>query len=313
MIRRQRKDAKTQRRKKVHCDWAAILKLREAWTEWTKWTGWTNVLGAVPDFNNPPCAFASLRLCVNFFFFLFLSVGILRAAETKPLSTVFEEANQAYARGDWDAAIKGYESLTERDAADPALYYNLGTAYARNGEKGRAVWMLLKALRENPRHRSARENLQMLAPDAESQNALFPLWPLQIVYASLALNEWAALAALMTLSGCAVASMAFMAQRASKRRAAGIRLTWILLSLALISHALAICKYREERYSSRGVVVAADVRPHEAPSDESAAADFILPPGTVVAIENAGVEGWVKAVYGGRQEVFIRRDQMEFL
>lgn len=224
-----------------------------------------------------------------------------------------EIAAAAYARGDWETAIAQYRAMMAEGYVDPALYYNLGTTYARADRKGPAVWMLLKAMQLDPRDASIRKNLDLVAPDLRTQMAFFPVPPLEAVYRSLRLNEWAWIGGGATaVFGLALAL--FLLSKPIDRRRPWLRRLAILGALvAVAGHGFAAAKYYDEEVIARGVVTDPDTQPHAAPSAEAEVYTFTLPAGTLIRIQNAGVEGWVKAIYGGRNEVFIREDQYERL
>ncbi|MBI3736691.1 hypothetical protein HY256_09295, partial [Candidatus Sumerlaeota bacterium] len=194
-------------------------------------------------------------LCVLMgLFFLGGGLSTLRAegGASKPLSQIAQEANEAYAKGDLNAAISGYQLLMERDVADPALFYNLGTAYARSGDKGRAVWMFLKARRLDPRNHTIRENLELVAPDADSQIAVFPLLPLELIYGFLSMNGWAAFAACWTVLAAALLLVYFSGRMEGLGRMFLRRTAMVCAIIAAAGHFFAAVKYYEEAYSSRG-------------------------------------------------------------
>ena len=226
-------------------------------------------------------------------------------------------AVEAFARSDFEAAIGHYRSLVDEGTVDAALFYNLGTAYAETGDVGRATWMLLLARRLAPRDRDIRANLGILASrygrDLDSQVAIFPLAPVQAVFDRLTLNEWAFLAGAATLLLAGLVALVYSRPRGSRSRVLCRRAAIALGVAALIGHHFAAFRYYEEAYSPRGVIVEAETYPHAAPSEEASVYEFTLPPGSVVRVRSAGVKGWVKAIYGGKNEVFIRRSQMEYL
>jgi tetratricopeptide (TPR) repeat protein len=228
-------------------------------------------------------------------------------------SSIAEEAATAYARQDWRTAIINYEELRERGIHDPALFYNLGTAYAKSGESGRAALMLIRALRLAPRDPDIRANIEILSPETLNQLAVFPVPPIEFVYGLFSMNEWAFAALGATLLAALAWGAYFWTPKSRSYRAALRRAGFWLAVLAACLHGFAGAKYYQEAYTSRGVIIAAETHPREAPSESAPAAEFILPPGTIIKVENAGVPGWVKAIYGGRNQVFVRREQMEFL
>jgi hypothetical protein len=82
----------------------------------------------------------------------------------------FEQANRDFAAAtadsEWDAVIASFESLRERGYVGAALLYDLGNAYARAGEPGRAIAAYLEALRYAPRDPQLRANLAQLRAGA---------------------------------------------------------------------------------------------------------------------------------------------------
>jgi tetratricopeptide (TPR) repeat protein len=60
---------------------------------------------------------------------------------------VLEEANGAFARGDYGAAEEGYRRLAERGQGGADVLYNLGTAHLAQGHVGPAVLHLERARR----------------------------------------------------------------------------------------------------------------------------------------------------------------------
>ncbi len=228
-------------------------------------------------------------------------------------SKIADDAYAAAAQSKWKDAIAGYSALVDRGVADPNLYYNLGTAYARDGQKGRAIWMLLKAKRLAPRDGDVRANLDLLAPDLSSQVAVFPLPPLEAIYGYLSLNEWAGLAGAATFLAGLFLALLFWMPKGKPARLIFKRSSTVFIALAVIGHFFAGIKYTQEANKPLAIVVADDAHPRSAPYEGATTYDFVLPPGTMIEAGDAGVKGWIKATYGGRNQVFIRREQMEFL
>ena len=72
-------------------------------------------------------------------------------------------------------AIKGYESLVESRQWNPTLFYDLGNAYFRKGDSGRAILNYERALALDPNHAEARANLQLVRDQARALE-LAPGW-----------------------------------------------------------------------------------------------------------------------------------------
>ncbi len=105
------------------------------------------------------------------------------------------EGNQAYTAGDNVTALSRYREALAAGVHDPVLFYNLGNAYARQGELGRAILCYLRAQRLAPRDPDVRANLSWLRTlihDQELAPGRMPrlLAPLFGVVRHFSLDEW---------------------------------------------------------------------------------------------------------------------------
>lgn len=81
-------------------------------------------------------------------------------AYEKNFNTYFYEANSLYQRGDFERAAKTYERILSEDVASANLYYNLGNAYVRLEDYGRALLNYERARRLAPRDSQIIANIQ---------------------------------------------------------------------------------------------------------------------------------------------------------
>ena len=72
----------------------------------------------------------------------------------------FELGNTAYAEGDYEGAISHYRAILDSGLTNSNLYYNLGNAYIKAGQKGRGIVHYERALRIDPLDSQTRENLE---------------------------------------------------------------------------------------------------------------------------------------------------------
>ncbi len=89
---------------------------------------------------------------------MFLATPSLRADEA---ASLFAQGNQRYTQGDYEGAIRAYESILERGFESWQVYYNLGNAYYKRGEIGKAILNFERARRLNPRDEDIRHNLDL--------------------------------------------------------------------------------------------------------------------------------------------------------
>ncbi len=68
-------------------------------------------------------------------------------------------SNALYEDGRYEQAARSYQQLADKGYDDPALYYNLGNAYFKQGDLGRAILNYLRAERIAPRDGDVKANL----------------------------------------------------------------------------------------------------------------------------------------------------------
>ncbi len=99
-----------------------------------------------------------------------------------------EQGVQQYEAGDYQAAVASFQQQTELTPTDAAAWYNLGNAYHRSGERGRALWAWANVLRLDPRSGDVVHNLRA-GGNVEALRVRPPL--------AVRAEEWLLLAALL--------------------------------------------------------------------------------------------------------------------
>ena len=80
-------------------------------------------------------------------------VLLLALAATAPATQgarTFMDGTEAYRNGDWPAAIAAFERLADAGTDSGKLFYNLGNAYLKNDDLGRALLWYERALKRIP-------------------------------------------------------------------------------------------------------------------------------------------------------------------
>jgi tetratricopeptide (TPR) repeat protein len=90
--------------------------------------------------------------------------GILRAAD----EPIFAKANQAYSEGRFEEAVAGYEDLVRSGHWHANLFYDLGNAWFRLGDFGKAILNFERALALDPHHPEADANLRLARDEARA-------------------------------------------------------------------------------------------------------------------------------------------------
>ncbi|PIQ98828.1 MAG: hypothetical protein COV66_13065 [Nitrospinae bacterium CG11_big_fil_rev_8_21_14_0_20_45_15] len=91
------------------------------------------------------------------------------AANTDSASIKINHGNELYLTGNFKEAIALYESVREEGFQNGFLYYNLGNAYFRTGEMGKAIFNYIEAQKLLPREDQIRANLDFTLSKTEDR------------------------------------------------------------------------------------------------------------------------------------------------
>jgi len=93
-----------------------------------------------------------------------MSAVAVHAAE----DPAFAGANQAYSEGRFQEAADGYKSLVDSGRGHANLFYNLGNAWFKLGDFGKAILNYERALALDPHHPEASANLRLARDEARA-------------------------------------------------------------------------------------------------------------------------------------------------
>ncbi len=211
----------------------------------------------------PRLRFASLGMTANrtLTILFCLAFGFASVAHAQS-DADFTKANQEYAQGHFKEAISGYEALVRAGQWSANLFYDLGNAYFRTGEFGRAILNYERALALERHHPEAAANLQIARDEAHALE-LQQSWPERhLQFGSV--NQY-----------CIAAAIAFWL-------AAFVALTFCLLVGAGATYAVVTLE-RGSNGSALAIITGKDVQARLATAD-TANSVLALPPGSEVKI-----------------------------
>jgi tetratricopeptide (TPR) repeat protein len=227
----------------------------------------------------PRLRFASLGMTANrtLTILFCLAFGFASVAHAQS-DADFTKANQEYAQGHFKEAISGYEALVRAGQWSANLFYDLGNAYFRTGEFGRAILNYERALALERHHPEAAANLQ-IARDEVHALELQQSWPERhLQFGSV--NQYCIAAAIaFWLAAFALAMLIF-----ARRRSATliVALTFCLLVGAGATYAVVTLE-RGSNGSALAIITGKDVQARLATAD-TANSVLALPPGSEVKI-----------------------------
>ncbi len=215
-----------------------------------------------------------IRASLIVFLFCALStLSVLAQADAE-----FVKANQEYAKGHFKEAISGFEALIRAGQWNANVFYDLGNAYFRTGDFGRAILNYERALALERHHPEATANLQIARDEAHALE-MQPSWPER--YLQLAsVNHYSIAAATAFWLGIFTIVVLIFARRRSATR--------IAISICcLLVLAVAVCAIFTLERGSKGealaIVTGRNVQARLATAD-TANSVLALPPGSEVKI-----------------------------
>src|SRR4029434_7785090 len=141
----------------------------------------------------------------------------------------FAKPNQEYAQNNFKEAISGYETLVRSGQWSANVFYNLGNAYFRAGDFGRAILNYERALALERHHPEATANLQIARDEARALE-MQQSW--QERYLQIAsLNQYVITAAVAFWLGLFCVAWLIFARR-RERAIIATSIFWLLISAA---------------------------------------------------------------------------------
>jgi len=190
----------------------------------------------------------------------------------------FAKANQEYGGGHFKEAIDAYEGLVRSGEWSVNLFYDLGNAYFRAGDLGRAILNYERALALDPRHPETEANLRIVRDEARALE-LTPSAPERfLTFASL--NNYAIAAATAFWVGVFCLAALIFARRRSRGTVAVA-----ILSLAIFALAMAAISWINNGNKGRALaIVTSDGVEARLATADTANSVLALPPGSEIRI-----------------------------
>jgi tetratricopeptide (TPR) repeat protein len=190
----------------------------------------------------------------------------------------FAKANQEFAQGHFKEAISGYESLIRAGQCSANVFYDLGNAYFRTGDFGRAILNYERALALERHHPEATANLQIARDEAHALEIQLSGPERYLQFASV--NQYSiAAATAFWLAIFAMFALIFKRRRSARAIAVSI---CCLLVLAVAVYAIFTLE-RGSKGQALAVVTGKDVQARLATAD-TANSVLALPVGSEIKI-----------------------------
>src|SRR5260370_10414043 len=167
----------------------------------------------------------------------FLVCAVSTSSAFAQLDSDFAKANQDYAQGNFKEAISGYKTLVGSGQWSANLFYDLGNAYFRTDDFGRAILNYERALSLERHHPEATANLQIARDEARALE-MQQSWPERYLqFASI--NQYSIAAAVAFWVGVfCIARLIFARRRSAATMVLSILSLFIFAIVALATYVL---------------------------------------------------------------------------
>jgi len=218
-------------------------------------------------------------------------------------NTDFETGNQLYEEGKYTEAATAYGRVLQSGRGSAAVYFNLGNAYFKSRQIGRAIAAYRQAEQLTPRDPDVRANLQFARNQVAGPTLTtgkFRRW-----ITSLSLNEWAILTA-ACLWGLFL-SLAFIQLKPVLRSSLRNYIIAATAGCALCGAGLGASVYGQ-RVEQTAFAAEPEVQVRQGPLEESKTA-FVVHDGAEMQVLDRK-DDWLQVSTDPRRIGWIRRDQV---
>lgn len=230
----------------------------------------------------------------------FVACGSL-PLQASGIAADFDAANKLYEEGKYSDAVAAYEKLERRRLASPAFCFNLGNAFFKSGQIGRAIVAYRQAESLTPRDPDIRANLAFARGQVLGPTIVQSRW--QRTLATLTINEWSGLAAAAFWLGFLL--LAAGQWRPGWQRRLRVCAGAVGGAVIVLFACLALALY-EKRSTRTAVVIVRNVMARQGPLDEAQNA-FVVHDGAELKVLDQK-DDWLQVSVGQRRIGWVKRD-----
>lgn len=227
-----------------------------------------------------------------------LGTALATTGAAEAQQELFERGNQLYQEGDWSASIEAYASVLEAGFVSADLHYNLGNAYFKQGDLGRAILSWERALVLAPGDPDVQANLELgRSLTADVVEPLPRFWLFSAVSWWVGLLSRGLLLAVVAVGWVCVAAGVItrtLSRRPELRRLGGWIATGAAIVVVLLGTNLAVRELGIGQ-ADRAVILAESVPVRSAPADDDNLTLFEVHEGTSVRIDQRAGD-WAEIV-----------------
>jgi tetratricopeptide (TPR) repeat protein len=226
---------------------------------------------------------------------------------------LFKQANDFYAKNEFNKAIELYEKIETSEMVSFELYYNLGNAYYKNNEIGKAILNYERAKKINPEDEDINFNLKLANQKTEDKIEAAPKlflseWKTGIID-TMSEKAWSFTAIILFLFGLVLLFLFFYFQQRLLKKI-GFFLGLIMLALSVFAFVFAKSSHELAAYSNEAVVTAPSVTVLGSPNEKGTKL-FVLHEGVKVTITGSETSDWIEIKIANGNVGWIHLNKLE--
>lgn len=238
----------------------------------------------------------------------FLSISYTDASNLQDTIKIWmDEGNTAYQNKNYQSAIEYYLNIVDKNYEHEFLYYNLGNAYFKNEELGKAVLWYERALKLSPGNEDIQHNLAFVNQKLEDKIEIIPELFFTKWYRSISSSWTPKQWGILTIAAFIVlltALLLFLFSRYNRIRSTSVYLVILSFIVFISSLVFAIQTTRNQEDQSEAIVLKSITNGKSTPN-ETGTDLFVIHEGLKVKITDQlnewveiklpnGEKGWVE-------------------
>lgn len=226
----------------------------------------------------------------------------------------FQQANNAYDQGDYEAAVTHYMAILENGQASVAVHYNLGNAYYRLNDVANSIYHYEKALQLDPNDQDVQNNLQFahnmrIDEIEEASPTGFQKWRSSLLD-TFETTGWARLG-IIAMFGFSLLFLLYYFNRNSLHKRIFFISSLVFLFISLGATAMGFTKKSFQDNNEFSIVLADQIEIRSEPNTRGSEV-FTLHAGTKVEVLEQHQE-WTKIAIGSGAQGWVQQDHLKDL
>jgi tetratricopeptide (TPR) repeat protein len=221
--------------------------------------------------------------------------------------SLWDSANTAYVKGDYADALASYDSIVNSGYVSYKLLYNMGNAYFKLGDNGKAILYYNRALKLAPTDADIQYNLRVANNYVKDNINIIPefflLRWMRGLRMSLGSDAWAILSLVLLALMLSAAGLYILVKKVVLRKI-GFYTALVSFVLLVFTVIFAISARKDAMHSAEAIVMSSAAPVKSSPDNQSKDI-FILHEGTKVSVLstldkwaeiqiNDGNKGWIQ-------------------